>query len=304
MTEQNKLFAWKDEMGEDYVLPPATGTTLGGVMVDGTSIIVDSSGKITATAQEVDAYTKTESDAKFVDVSGDTMEGSLTALNFQARDIAQGFQGIRISGDQDYAEILPVDSSGSILWTEGLRYFPTADKWTVQAPQGTAVNSIVRKDYVDTAIASIPVVDAYTKAEADALYAGKSDVDHGHSEYMYISGGFTPVVLSPIGVHSMIPTLQMVQVSECLVAINGEFNNGTIPANMPMFTMPSGYTALVDCRVGTNNSVNNGSSCFKFMCAQGQSNFVGHSSGGTAVTDGHFNFVCVINPVAQTLRNL
>lgn len=89
-----------------------------------------------------------------VNKTGDEMSGGLKALNFQARDIAQGMRGIWIGGGADYSEVIPVDTLGSILWTESIRYFPNADKWTLQSSQGTAANSITRKDYVDTGLAN------------------------------------------------------------------------------------------------------------------------------------------------------
>ena len=118
-----------------------------------------------AGAQGIEPNSLTRRDfveTNFVNKAGDEMTGGLRALNFQARDIEQGMQGIRIGGGADYSEVIPVDSEGSVLWTESLRYLPDTGKWTAQT-QGTDPTSLTTKQYVDDAVVASSNVITYAE---------------------------------------------------------------------------------------------------------------------------------------------
>lgn len=149
------------ESEPDYVLPIASTTTLGGVIADGVSILVDANGVISSVGGGGgmgDGYSQAEADAKFVDASGDNIDGDLYIRGqvHSIKNIGDSYIGVEDETNTD-AMFMSLNETSMTLYNKT----DVSEGNIVQVDRATGA---VDSDYL--AIKS----DTYTKAEADGKF--------------------------------------------------------------------------------------------------------------------------------------
>ena len=137
-----------------------------------------------------DAYTKTEADARYVNVTGDTIAGLLRLRDSNPLDFV-----LAIDVGEGFTPHLAIQAKGTLQWSDGVAFD------TVLARSAPGVLSLGGSPLLTQAAGDAryePLDSAYTKAESDALFLTEAEAagtyllfDDAEALYAHIDDAYT-----------------------------------------------------------------------------------------------------------------
>lgn len=222
-------------VGDNYVLPTASATVLGGVKVDGTTITIDANGVITAIVDApidiVNDLTTGGADKALSAEQGKTLKGLIDAIETYTLPIASTtvLGGVKIDGTS-----IKVTADGTIS-TE----MPDLSQYI------KTVNTTITPDAQGNIVLTAGNLDVYTKSETDVKI----------TEKIPMVGTFTTTVNNEMQKH-YVPNITLTNSDYLQVFYNGLMLKET-EWNLEELVQGSGYIISLLVEQADNDLYNN-----------------------------------------------